>query len=246
MSSVSFKYIFIGNLNSKKQIIDYPSNVNESIVNNCSKIFDGYCNNKIYLYDERTRINSNQGTYYFTILASNIFYCALVDNTYPERNVFNLIDELEKNMIYKKINENGEISLEGRNQFNKILAMIKTTSALERAQESVNELKPQLRKEIMKVIGNNSELTELDIKADKIVKAAEDMKEGSKKLKFCAWLRNFKWTLIIISIVIGVLLIIIVPVVLTEVQKAKDNEVGLIGSNTNTNTNTTNIIFTKP
>ena len=72
------------------------------------------------------------------------------------------------------------------------------------------------------------------------------MKEGSKKLKFCAWLRNFKWTLIIISIVIGVLLIIIVPVVLTEVQKAKDNEVGLIGSNTNTNTNTTNIIFTKP
>ena len=236
MSSDSIKYILIGNLVTKKEIIEYPPNVNKSIMEDSHAIFEKLSAKKNQQYDERFKIVSKFGEFHFTIFPTNTFYLVLAVPNYPEKDVFDLINELHTNMIYMLVNEKGEISTSGRSKFMTIYDKKKNSStSLEKANNAIKEVRDEMKKGISKAMSNIEDVQELEIKADNIAKGAELMKDAAKKLAFCAWLRQFKWTLIIIAIVIGVLLVIIVPVAVTLNNEAEQKKALMGGGNNITN-----------
>jgi len=238
----SIKYIFIGDINKKVEVVDYPPNVNKQIAIDCRSIFDRLLKQKSQAYDERFKIVSSFGVFHFTIYPSNTLYLVLAVPNYPEKDVFDLINEFHDKEIYMNVNEKGEITTKGKSKFNDIISRKRTTSsAMERTKVALDDVKIEMRKGINNAMRNIEDVQELEVKAQDIARGAEMMKDAAKKLSCCAWLRNFKWTIIIVSIVIGVLLIIIVPVAITLTNEAKAKE-ALMGMGSNTNNNTTNII----
>jgi len=240
----NIKYIFIGNLNSKKEIVDYPPNVNKNIVDDSKSIFDKFTKQKSYKYDERIKIVSSFGVFHFTIYASNTFYLILANPNYAEKDVYELINDFHDKEIFRLVNEKGEISTQGKSQFNSILEK-KKNSAMDRTKAALEDVNIEIRKGINNAMRNVEDVQELEEKAKNIENAANIMLDQAHKLSWCSWLQNFKWTLIIVSIVIAVLIVIIVPVAVTLTNEAKEKEKAAMAA-MGVTTNITNVIITKP
>ncbi len=234
------KYIFLGNLEKKVEIVDYPPNASKSIVENCRKIFDSLSGKKNYKFEERVKVSDNFGDFHFTVLPSKTFYLVLAKTSYPEHEVFKLINELHDNMIYLLVTEKGEISTNGKSKFKDIVdRKMNGSGAIDRAQKDLNEVKIEMKKNITAAVSNIEDVRSLEEKSKELEKVAELMKDNAKKMKCCAWFRNFKWTIIIVTIVIAALIIIIVPIAVTI---SKQNEAKKAAANGGTSVNVTNII----
>lgn len=234
----NIKYIFIGNLVNKKEITDYPVNVNKDIANDGKSIFDKLANQKSHKYDERFKVESRFGIFHFTIFPTNTFYLVVADKYFPPRNVFEMINELHEKMIYLLVNEKGEISNSGKKKFLEIVEKKKggQNKALENAQVAIDDVKLEMQNNIKKVMSNMEDVEELDRKAKNIEVGAEMMKDNAKKLKCCAFLGNLKWTIIIVTVIVAALIIIIVPIAVhfTEEDKKNAQQQNIIINNNST------------
>ena len=91
----NIRYLLIGSAETKEEIGSFPEKgVEEKIKTDSLRIFHKFCsNNKIK--DLRHKINN----YYFTINSEDIFYLILPDDNLKEREIFGLIDFIQKENI---------------------------------------------------------------------------------------------------------------------------------------------------
>ena len=71
-----------------------------------------------------------------------------------------------------------------------------------------------MNENIRNMVSNVEDVQELDNKAIKIKDNSDLYKKNSVNLKRITWWKNFKLTIIIVSIIIALVLIIVLPIVL--------------------------------
>ena len=127
--------------------------------------------------------------------------------------VFQLIDEINKEKIPLQVNNNGELNNLGKKSLNNMLNKYQS-STINKIQDEVDEIRIEMNENIRNVVNNVEDVQVLDNKAAKIKDNADVYKRDAIQLKSITWWKNFKLTIIIVSIVIALVLIIVLPIVL--------------------------------
>lgn len=233
-SSNSIKYFYIGNLTTKKTILEDNILGTSQNEKDAYQIFERLSSLKEHKFEERTKISNRNGKYYFVSHRPNRFYIIVVDNSFNESYAFELINEVDKSSVIKNIdnNDNTQVSNEGKTFIRSIIEKYeKKKTNISEISNDVNDIKLEMKENIKTILNSNE-------KAEDLKKQSESIKEGgdlfsknaNEARKITCW-KNWKLTIIIILIIIGVLLAIIVPIVATksesetivnEVKKEKD------------------------
>ena len=173
-----FKYVFIGNPTTIVPIGAYPDkDVPKSIVTDTNNIFERYCKSQSKSIDIRSRVQGKEGVYYFTINSQNVFYLIVVDSSINERDVFGLIDDIQKENIPLLIDTTtNKLNLVGRQQLKTIIENYSKTLG---GSNKINQINIELKetRELMK--DNIKDLT-------KNLDSVQDLEKQSEKIKVSA------------------------------------------------------------
>jgi hypothetical protein len=218
MSGVTnIKYLLIGNTDTIKIITEYIVIKNPQTQTEAKQIFEKLSKVQEKKIDQRNKIQGGQGNYYFTITAPNCFFLVLVDQNYPERFVFELIDAINKDHIPLMVNDKGELNASGRQILkNHVDNYQEAKNRISDVQNDVNEIQLEMKENIKKIITNVDDARNLQATSDRIKNNSADYKKNAKDLERATWWQNCKLTIIIASLVIGVILVIVLPIVLTK------------------------------
>jgi len=230
------KYFFVGNVITKKVLIEYP-NHDPAFSKEVNQIFDRICALKKQTYDLHNKVPSSSGNYFFTVTSNDIFYLLIGERSFEERNAFIIIENVNKEKVYTKLNEKNELSYEGLQTLKKIIEPFQNinNTKIGEVNASLNDIKVEMRVNITKVIDNMENVKELEVKALEISKQADIYNDNALELKRQTCIRNIKITLIIVAAVILLILIIVVPLVVTS-SNASSNVIPVPINNKNTTT----------
>lgn len=207
------KYVLIGNALNHKLIGENSSKANAKWAETAQRIFKEYCKNIEIKYEKNNKIVVEDGIYYCTISPSNIFYLALIEGNYPERRVFQMIDEFKRDNIHLLVDEKGELNKPGKQALKGIISQYDNNDLIGDINGNINEIKIEMQTNVRKVLGNTEDLQALDNKANKIKDNANMFKKDAANLQRKTCWQNFKWTIILVLVVIALLCIIVVPLV---------------------------------
>lgn len=217
----NIKYVFLGNSQNMKEIGEAPAKVNENLAKEAKTIYTTYCKSQIpSKYEQRNKVVGTDGNYYFMITPSNIFYLVLADVEYPERYVFQLIDEIQRESIYLLVDEKGELNKLGKQSLKNLIENYQNpsnpTNKLTNVQNDINDIKIEMNQNIRKVMSNVEDAEELKKKSDKIKDNSNDFNKKAGQLKRLTCWQNCKWTIILGLLIVGILMIIIIPIAVSK------------------------------
>jgi len=226
------KYVLIGNALNHKLIGENSVKANAKWAETAQKIFKEYCKNIENKYEKNNKIIAEDGIYYCTISASNIFYLSLIEGSYPERRVFQMIDEFKRDNIHLLVDEKGELNKPGKQTLKGIISQFDNNDIIADINGNINEIKIEMHNNVRKVMSNTEDLQELDNKANKIKDNANIFKKDAANLQRKTCWQNCKWTIILVLVVMALLLIIVVPLVVNSSGGSGSSDAGAnTGSN---------------
>ncbi len=209
----------MGNSDHNKMIAEFMVINNNQVQSEVKQIFDKMSNGLEKKIDERNKIQSNTGTYYITISAPNVFYLVLTESSYPERYVFELIDQINKDNIPLLVNEKGELNTAGKQSLKALVDKyqdLKNLSKIHAIEDDVKDIKLEMNQNIRKIMVSVDDAKNLDSKANNIKDSADLFKKDAKSLERATWWQNCKLTIIIGVIVVSVILVIVLPLVTSK------------------------------
>ena len=71
------------------------------------QIFDQLCKTDYNKFEERQKIDSTNGHFFFTTSLNGVFYLAFAEKGYPDRFIFDLFDKLQQEGLNLLIDERG-------------------------------------------------------------------------------------------------------------------------------------------
>ena len=95
MDKEPIKFLLIGDITTGKKITEFSTTTNKK-KDEIDKIFTKICKTSQGKFEERNKITSKTQNYYFITYKPGTIYLVLVNNTYPERLVFELIDKINQ------------------------------------------------------------------------------------------------------------------------------------------------------
>ena len=212
MNPSNIKYLLIGNTDTIKIITEYVVVRTSQTQMETKQIFEKLSKSQEKKIDERNKIQSNQGNYYFTICRPNVFFLLLVEMNYSERKVFELIENICNDKIPQMVNDKGELNGSGRQLLKQIVDKYQDgNSRLSDVSYDVNEIQLEMKDNIKKVLTNVEDAKKLQESSDRIKLNSNGYKKNAKSLERATWWQNCKLNIIIGSVVVGLLLIIIIP-----------------------------------
>jgi hypothetical protein len=187
----NIKYLLIGNTDTVKAITEFVVVKNPQTQNEAKQIFEKLSRVSEKKIDERNKIQGNQGNYYFTITSPNIFYLCLVEANYPERNVFELIDSINKDHVPLMVNDKGELNASGRQILKSLVDKFQDSKdKISEVHSDVNEIKLEMRDNVKKIISNVDDARKLQETSDRIKVNSADYKKNAKSLERATWWQN--------------------------------------------------------
>ena len=206
------KYFLIGDLETGKSITEYTTNVFGSSEKKTSgKIFQKICKSEKKNFEDRNIIASKGNKYYFVTYPPNFVFIAYVDDSYPERLVFGMYDEVRSEDILSMINEGTkELNPNGRQKLKQIIEKYQEKDKLGLIQDDVEEVKEDMKKNIDKMVQNVDDVEKLDLKANRLREASFIYKNSSNEIKMLTLWQNYKLIIIILIVIIILLIIIII------------------------------------
>ena len=116
MTTTPIKYLLIGDAETGKQITEYSNTGCSSQAKKIGlQIFQKVVKSPTKKLDERNKIVSKGEIYYFIFTQTNLIFLVLVDESYPERLVFQLIETIKNEKITLMVNdETKELNPQGR------------------------------------------------------------------------------------------------------------------------------------
>lgn len=210
MSDIYIKYLLIGNLDTSKSVTEYITKSFGSVEkNNVNKIFQRICKKENRTFEERNKITSKENAYYFIIYQPNLVFIAYVDESYPERLVFAMFEEIKNDIILLMNNEEmKEFNSENRQKLKVIIEKYQDKNKMDKIgeiQNDVNEVKIVVKKDIDKMVQNIEDIEKLNQKANELKEATEQYKNTSEEVRRIACWKNWKLWIILIIIILLIL-----------------------------------------
>jgi hypothetical protein len=214
----NIKYVFLGNSQNLKEIGDYPMRASEAWVKEAKTIFTTYCKSPMNTkYEERNKVVGTEGNYYFTITPSNTFYLILTETDYPQRQAFQLIEDMSKENIHLLVDEKGELSKIGKQSLKNLVDSYQSgETKISGVQRDIEDIKIEMNENVKKVISNLEDAEGLKQKSDKIKDNSKEFAKKSAELKRATCWQNCKWTIILSLLLLGIILIIVLSVTLSS------------------------------
>ncbi len=206
------KYILLADSKTKKIITEMNINTIPNTTLEARQIVDKILNTQ-KIINQRNNLYGTDGIFYYSISKFKILIIIQVNKDYPSRMVFQLIDEINQEKIPQQVNNNGELNNLGKKSLNNILDKYQSNT-INKIQDQVDEIRLEMNENIRNIVNNVEDAQTLDNKAEKIKDNADIFKKDAVNLKRITWWKNFKLTIIIVSIVIALVLVIVLPIVL--------------------------------
>ena len=184
-----FKYVFIGNPTTTVPIGAYPDkDVSKSIITDANNIFERYCKSQSKSIDIRSRVQGKEGIYYFTINSQNVFYLIVVDSSINERDVFGLIDDIQKENIPLLIDtQTNKLNLVGRQQLKTIIENYSNnlggSNKITQINIELKETRELMKDNIKDLTKNLDSVQDLEKQSEKIKESAGDFNKNAVALR---------------------------------------------------------------
>ena len=211
---IPIKYVLIGESTSIKIITEFTSGTPDTKTKKeINKIFNKVAKMPNKKFDERNKLAAKDENYYFTHIKPDLVFIILVNSSYPERYVFELISKIVEENIPTMVNdETRELNPEGRQALKDLVNKyqdIKNINKIAEIQEDVNALKVDMKKNINAMVKSVEDVEDLQNKSEQLKLESEDYKKNAKELKNITWWQNAKLWIIIIGVVLILVLIIV-------------------------------------
>ena len=211
------KYVLIGESTSIKIITEFTSGTPDTKTKKeINKIFNKVAKMPNKKFDERNKLAAKDENYYFTHIKPDLVFIILVNSSYPERYVFELISKIVEENIPAMVNdETRELNPEGRQALKDLVNKyqdIKNINKIAEIQEDVNALKVDMKKNINAMVKSVEDVEDLQNKSEQLKLESQDYKKNSVELRKLAWWQNFKLWLIIGGIVLLIVAIVLICV----------------------------------
>jgi hypothetical protein len=236
---MSIKYVFLGNSQTGKDIGEYPTNPKSQWSQDAKRIFEKYCGSNAAKTEQRNLVAGDDGNLCFIIMPGNIFYLVLAATNHPEREVFQLVDEIHRDSIYLLTDEKGDLNKIGKTSLKTLIESHMTKAPdVKKVSDEVDDIKVEMKAAIAKTVSNVENVQMLELKAGKIKDSSHTFKKNATELRRITCWQNCKWTIILVILIIGILLVIIIPIAVSASKSANDN------TNANANPNPTTVVIT--
>ena len=208
------KYLLIGDSSTNKIITEFSSgNAQPKTKKEINQIFNKLCKTPNKKLDERNKITSKNENYYFTFCHPDLIYLVLVNNEYPERYVFELIQKINDEKIPTMVNdETRELNPSGRQALKQLIDVYqdpKNISKIADLQSDVNSIKVDMRKNINKMVESVDDVNQLQEKSAAHKFESTEYKQNSVEVRRLTWWQNFKMWIILGGVVLLLIIILI-------------------------------------
>ena len=208
------KYLLIGDSSTNKIITEFSSgNAQPKTKKEINQIFNKLCKTPNKKLDERNKITSKNENYYFTFSHPDLIYLVLVNNEYPERYVFELIQKINEEKIPTMVNdETRELNPSGRQALKQLIDVYqdpKNISKIADLQSDVNSIKVDMRKNINKMVESVDDVNQLQEKSAALKFESTEYKQNSVEVRRLTWWQNFKMWIILGGVVLLLIIILI-------------------------------------
>ena len=208
------KYLLIGDSSTNKIVTEFSSgNAQPKTKKEINQIFNKLCKTPNKKLDERNKITSKNENYYFTFCHPDLIYLVLVNNEYPERYVFELIQKINDEKIPTMVNdETRELNPSGRQALKQLIDVYqdpKNISKIADLQSDVNSIKVDMRKNINKMVESVDDVNQLQEKSAALKLESTDYKQNSVEVRRLTWWQNFKMWIILGGVVLLLIIILI-------------------------------------
>ena len=208
------KYLLIGDTSSSKIITEFSSGSTQpKTKKEINQIFNKLCKTPNKKLDERNKITSKNENYYFTFCHPDLIYLILVNNEYPERYVFELIQKINDEKIPTMVNdETRELNPSGRQSLKQLIDVYqdpKNISKIADLQSDVNSIKVDMRKNINKMVESVDDVNQLQEKSAALKLESTEYKQNSVEVRKLTWWQNFKMWIILGGVVLLLIIILI-------------------------------------
>jgi hypothetical protein len=208
------KYLLIGDSSTNKIVTEFSSgNAQPKTKKEINQIFNKLCKTPNKKLDERNKITSKNENYYFTFCHPDLIYLVLVNNEYPERYVFELIQKINDEKIPTMVNdETRELNPSGRQALKQLIDVYqdpKNISKIADLQSDVNSIKVDMRKNINKMVESVDDVNQLQEKSAALKLESTEYKQNSVEVRRLTWWQNFKMWIILGGVVLLLLIILI-------------------------------------
>ena len=144
--------------------------------------------------------------YYFTVNSQNIFLMVLTDNTVRERTAFELLNNIQNENIPLLTKEGlKELNTVGKQQLKSVVESFKENNGSEKIEQikiEIDDTKNIMKKNIKDMTDNIEKVDDLEQKAVQIKEGADEYNKQAVTLRKVTWWSNFKWTIILIIVII--------------------------------------------
>ncbi len=208
------KYVFAGLVEKNKPIVELDIIKSEKTHSECHKIFESITKLNESSYEQRNKIGSGDNVYFFIVKKTNygpIFFFIETKANYPDRSVFQFVDELVNERIVTVDKTESHL----KDDVRKSLDKYQNIEILESVMSDVNDIKLEVNRSIQSQVKNMENLNELKDRSEHIKLGADVYKKDARELERITCMNNWKWRIIIFVIITGLILIIVLPIVLT-------------------------------
>ena len=221
MTTTPIKYLLIGDSETGKQITEYSNSGCSSQAKKIgNQIFQKVVKSPTKKLDERNKIVSKGEIFYFILTQTNLIFLVLVEEKYPERLVFQMIENIKEENIPLMVNdETKELNPQGRQAIKQLVEKYQDQNNFNKIaeiQKDVDEIKVQMKENIKKQVDSMEDVNKLEEKSANLKMQTADYANNANTLKKVTWWQNCKLTIIISVIIIAIVLAIVLPIVLKD------------------------------
>jgi hypothetical protein len=207
------KYLLIGDSSTNKIITEFSAENFQPNKKQINQIFNKLCKTPNKNLNERNKIVSKHENYYFTFCLPYLVYLVLVNNEYPERYVFELIQKVNDEKIPTMINDDTkELNPSGRQELKKLISEFqdpRNISKIADLQSDVNSVKADMRNNINKMVENVDDVNQLQEKSEALRFESIEYKQNSYDIRRFTFWQNFKLWIILGGVILLLVIILI-------------------------------------
>ena len=207
------KYLLIGDSSTNKIITEFSAENFQPNKKQINQIFNKLCKTPNKNLNERNKIVSKHENYYFTFCLPYLVYLVLVNNEYPERYVFELIQKVNDEKIPTMINDDTkELNPSGRQELKKLISEFqdpRNISKIADLQSDVNSVKADMRNNINKMVENVDDVNQLQEKSEALRFESIEYKQNSYDIRRFTFWQNFKLWIILGGVILLLIIILI-------------------------------------
>lgn len=216
-SVTNIKYLFMGKAEELKEIGELNIQAQHEWAKDSRTIFQNYCSSGIESkVDQRNKVKvKDSGHFYYFFISENYyFYIAVVDENYPESQVFKLFEEIYKDNIPLLRDDKGKLNKIGNQKLQEVVSSFQNPkNQIHAINDDLNEIKIEMKKNIGKVMENMDDASGLKNQSDKIAAASNDFHKQATNVRKQTCLQNFKlWIIIGVAVLVLIAIIVIIAV----------------------------------